>query len=133
MPPLIALDFFVGSCGIPWRESNELLFKQGLIPTPLSPIEVDATRCARAFWNRYAEGRSTFTAMIAMGEITIETGDWAVFNFPKLREMLPGMSIPRLLRRQTYLTNLVREGSDLCLDLYSYPGKLPLVRHPFRP
>jgi hypothetical protein len=80
MPPVIALDFVVGSCGIPWRESNELLFKQGLIPTPLSPIEVDATRCARAFWNGYAEGRSMFATMIAADEITIERGDWAVFN-----------------------------------------------------
>jgi hypothetical protein len=131
MSPVIALDFFVGSCDIPWQESNGLLAKCGLIPTPLSPIEVDATRCARAFWNGYAEGRSMFTTMIAAGEITIERGDWAVFNSRKLRELLPGMSIPRLLRRQTYLTNLVREGSDLCLDLYSYPGKLPLVRHPF--
>ena len=57
-------------------------------------------------------------------------GDWTLFESEKLAELLPGLHMPRLLRRTTYLANLVRDRMGLTLDIHAFPSALPLVRHP---
>ena len=129
--PLVALDFFVGSTGLPWSVSAELLFRHGAIPTRISPDEVDATESARAFWKHYRDGRNVYWAAVTAREIQANVGDWALFHPGDLDALLPGIRLPRILRRQAYLVNLAKDQDGLCLDLYSCPTKLPLIRHPF--
>jgi len=46
-----------------------------------------------------------------------------------LADLLPGLHVPRLLRRSVYLTNLVRDRQGLTLDIHSF-SRLPLIQHP---
>jgi hypothetical protein len=128
--PHAALDFFVGSAGLPWMMSAELLHRCRLIPAAFLPAEVEALRRVREFWDRYRDGRAAYKAGVAAGEVVPALGDWAAFEPAQLSALLPGVCLPRALRRGRYLTNLVRDSSGICLDVHAAPSALPLVRHP---
>lgn len=130
MSPHAAVDLFVGSSGLPWAVAADLLHRRGLIPAAFSAPDINAIRDARAFWNLYRDGRAAFQAGVEAGEFAALAGDWAFFEAAQLATLLPGVRVPRALRRSCYLVNLVRDPVEVCLDMYSAPTCLPLIRHP---
>jgi len=128
--PHSILDFFVRATGLPWESSARLLFERGIIPFPFSNADLQAIKASRFFWDRYDEGRTCYRALAQSGQVPSGAGDWAYFDSSGLDELLPGVHVPKRLRRPEYLANLVNNKAELCMDVYSFQ-MLPLFRHPF--
>lgn len=127
----VVLDFFIRAAGLPARIAVDVLRKRG-IPMTLSTGEVEAVGRAREFWDQYLSGRAAFASAVAAMETPPLAGDWAIFESSELTTLLPGLTVPHLLRRRAYSVNLVSIGNGLCLDLHAFPSGLPLIRHPLR-
>ena len=127
--PHVLLDFCARASGLPWETAIQILERR-IIPISFSPNDILAIRRARAFWDRYREGRAAYAAAVSAGEIPLMHGDFALFETAQLHAILPGLHIPRLLSRSVYTVNLVSDPRRLTLDLYSFPSLLPLARHP---
>jgi hypothetical protein len=130
MSPHAMLDFLARSSGLPWPVAAKVLHAERLIPAEFSATDIDAIRGARTFWNRYEDGRIAYRGCLDAGEIKPVEGDWAFFESDELQALLPGVAMPRMFRRNSYLTNLVRNSEGLCLDLHSRNGS-PFGRHTF--
>ncbi len=128
--PHVLLDFFVRASGLPWATAAQVLEQRRLIPGAFSPWDIRAIREARGFRDRYRNGRDAYHAAVSAGDIVAMRGDWTLFESEQLADLLPGLHMPRLLRRTAYLANLVRDHMGLTLDIHAFPSALPLVRHP---
>jgi hypothetical protein len=122
---------FARSSDLDWQLAARILHEGRLIPGPFSASDVEAIRQARRFWDLYGAGRQAYAAAVEQREVPAIVGDWALFEAAQFEELLPGVSVPILLRRCAYATNLVSGPPGLCLDLHSFPTGLPLCRHPF--
>jgi hypothetical protein len=128
--PHVLLDFFVRASGLPWATAAQVLEQRRLIPGAFSPWDIRAIREARGFRDRYRNGRASYSAAVSAGDVVAMHGDFALFESEQLADLLPGLHMPRLLRRTAYLANLVRDHEGLTLDIHAFPSALPLVRHP---
>jgi len=128
--PHVLLDFFVRASGLPWATAVQVLEQRRLIPGAFSPWDIRAIREARGFRDRYRNGRDAYHAAVSAGDVVAMRGDWTLFESAQLADLLPGLHMPRLLRRTAYLANLVRDHMGLTLDIHAFPSALPLVRHP---
>jgi hypothetical protein len=130
-PPHRLLDAFTRASGLSWEDCADLLFAYRLIPVPIDPADLNATRCARLFWNLYQEGRARYAALVAHQLIPPLVRDWAFFENTELERLLPGIVIPRKLKRQEYLTNWVGDAISFSLDVYAGSNDAPLFQHRF--
>ena len=128
--PHVLLDFFVRASRLPWETAVQVLEQRRLIPGAFSPLDIRAIREARGFRDRYRNGRAGYSAAVSAGDVVALRGDWTLFESEQLADLLPGLHMPRLLRRTAYLANLVRDHMGLTLDIHAFPSALPLVRHP---
>jgi hypothetical protein len=119
--------------GMSWEHCAELLYHNRIIPRRLSEEEIFAVRRAADFWDRLAVAQKLYGAIVRIGELPRFRGRFGYFGKDALKELLPGISIPKHLERNEYLTRLIpadRQGKGLCFDVHSVKGQ-PLFRHPF--
>lgn len=124
------LVFFATACGLPLSASADLLAKHALIPAGFTSIELGAIQAAKDFWDYYSEAQKLHGLLAATGELSAATGDWAFFDHKGIERLLPGVCIPRPLRRLEYATNLISAAAILRLDVYAAPSMTPLFQHP---
>ena len=127
----VILDYWCCANGVEFEDAGEILMKMGLLPTPVSPVEIEQARLARNFWHWWRTGNTRYAAAVAIKHCSGTRGDWGWFEHRELMVLLPGLKLPQALTRSAYLACLVTEpDGTLVLDLYSSNQK-PLVRHPF--
>jgi len=125
------LDALATASGISWENCAEILLGYELVAHPIPPGHIRATRAARAFRNRYRDGRTRYsTWSVDTGPGRLE-GDWAYFDEEDLEALPPEIIIPKRLKRRDYLTNYVIESDGAVLDVYGAAKLRPLFRHPF--
>ena len=128
--PHILLDFFVRASGLQWDTAGEILHERRIVPAGFSTEDIQLVRQAHRFLEGFNEGRVAYAIAVAAQEISAMQGDWALFESPQLAVLLPGLHMPRMLLRDVYAANLVRDRMGLTLDIHAFPSGLPLVRHP---
>ena len=131
LPPHRLLDRLTVASGLPWETCADLLSATRLAKDIIENYVVEATRRARSFWNRFQQGRARYARLVAKGQIPGLRGDWAFFEASEFQRLLPGIVIPKRLRRHEYLTRWVTESSPVSLDVYAGLDGAPLFRHPF--
>jgi hypothetical protein len=131
IPPYRLLDALATASGFSWQNSAAILVGSRIIPAPIAPDVIAATRDARNFWQRYCDGRERFSNLVANGAMTNLAGNWASFEHGQLERLLPGVIVPTRLRRHDYLTNAIWGDNELSLDLHAGLNAQPLFRHPF--
>ena len=125
------LDQLAVASGFPLATCADLLYATRLVDQKIDNHEVEATRQARLFWNRFRHGRARYARLLVKGQIPQLAGDWALFENSDFEQLLPGIVIPTRLQRHEYLTSWVREGDSFSLDVYAGLDGAPLFRHPF--
>lgn len=125
------LDALATASGFSWENSAAILVGSRIIPAPIAPDVIAATRDARNFWQQYSAGRERFSNLVANGAMTNLVGDWASFEHCHLERLLPGIIVPAGLRRHDYLTNAIWSDNEFSLDLHAGLDAQPLFRHPF--
>jgi hypothetical protein len=125
------LDRLAVASALPWETCANLLCAMRLVEDVIEDYVVDATRRARAFWNRFRRGRAGYVRLVAKGQIPGLKGDWAFFEASEFRRLLPGIVIPTRLRRHQYLTRWITESAPFSLDVYAGWDGAPLFSHPF--
>lgn len=131
LPPHRLLDQLAVASGFQWETCADLLYATGLVDEVLEQHELDATRQARSFWNRFQQGQDRYARLVAKGQIPRLSGDWAFFEVSEFERLLPGIVIPTRLRRHEYVIKWVTEGPPSSLDVYAGLDGTPLFRHPF--
>ena len=131
MPPHRLLDALATASGFSWQNSAAILLGSRIIPAPIAPDVIAATRDARDFWQQYSAGRERFSNLVANGVMTNLIGNWASFEHCHLERLLPGIIVPARLRRYDYLTNAIWDAKELSLDVHAGLNAQPLFRHPF--
>ena len=130
-PPHRLLDAFTTASGLSWENCADLLFAYRLIRLPVDPEDLHATRRARLFWNLYEEGRARYAVLVAHQRIPPLAGDWASFEQADLERLLPGIVIPRRLKRHEYVTNWIADAISFSLDVHAGSNGAPLFQHRF--
>jgi hypothetical protein len=130
-PPHRLLDQLAVASRFRWKTCADLLYSTRTVDQEIDNHELEATRQARSFWNRFQHGRARYARLVAKGQIPRLVGDWAFFESSEFERLLPGIVIPTRLRRHEYLTSWVREGDSFGLDVYAGLDGAPLFRHPF--
>jgi hypothetical protein len=125
------LDALATASGMPWEICAEILLANEPIPFSIEPDDLAAARLARAFWTQYGQGRARYSALVAAKGIPQFKGDWAFFDAVQFNILLPGIIIPRKLKREDYLTNWVSERNYFSLDVYAGSTAAPLFQHRF--
>lgn len=130
-PPHHLLDALATVSGMGWESCAEILLAHKLLKHPIDRHDLAATRSARSFWNQYCHARVRYSALVFRKEILRFQGDWGYFEDTELVRLLPGITIPAKLRREHYLTNWLKEGDQVSLDVYAASTFVPLFQHPF--
>ena len=125
------LDAFHLASDLSWEDCAEILLAYRLIPLPIDPEDLNAIRRARLFWNLYQEGRARYAALVGPRLIPPLLGDWASFEDTELECLLPGIVIPRRLKRHEYLTNWIGDAISFSLDVHGGSNGAPLFQHRF--
>jgi hypothetical protein len=130
-PPHRLLDAFATASGLSWEDCADLLLSYRLIPVPIGPEDINATRRARLFWNLYEEGRARYAALVAQQLIPPLAGDWASSEKSELERLLPGILIPGRFKRDEYLMNWIGDAISFSLDVHVGSNGAPLFQHRF--
>jgi hypothetical protein len=130
-PPHQLLDLFVGGTGLSWELSAEILWAHQLVAAPLKARQIAAVKSARIFWDRYSQGRTRFASLAASGHVPQFRGDWAYFDHTDLEILLPGIVIPKRLKRSDYITNYGLHAAGFSLDVYAASTVASLFQHQF--
>jgi hypothetical protein len=130
-PPHRLLDAFATASGLSWEDCADLLLSYRLIPVPIGPEDINATRRARLFWNLYEEGRARYAALVAHQLIPPLAGDWASSEKSELERLLPGILIPGRFKRDEYLMNWIGDAISFSLDVHAGSNFAPLFQHRF--
>lgn len=125
------LDVFAVGTGLSWELSAEILWAHQLVGAPLTARQIAAVRSARLFWDQYSSGRTRFASLAAASHVPRFCGDWAYFDHADLESLLPGIVVPKRLKRYDYLTNYGLHASGFSLDVYAAPTVVPLFQHEF--
>jgi hypothetical protein len=117
--------------GLPLDHCASVLMKAGVVAQDFTDAEIRIVEAQAMFERRMAEGRALYQAMVSAKEIPAAHGTWAFFAGSALRQLLLGIRLPHVLRRDRFLLNLIynQGGALACIDLHSirYRG---LCRHP---
>jgi hypothetical protein len=91
--------------------------------------EPNRSDASASFWRHYRQGRMSYGSSFASN--ALKESCVALFSDGELRQLLPGVIMPRFHRRASYLTNLLWDLGRLCLDLFCARTLRPLCRHYF--
>ena len=76
-------------------------------------------------------GDGTYGNAVQLGQVEPARGDWALIEASELPAWIPGMHVPKMHRRDTYLVRVVSRGRPLlALDFHGFPSYLPLFALP---
>ena len=109
-----------------------VVLARDIAPTPSSRTTSQGDEQSDAtaqFWRGYLRGTVRYEherGENVKGEISL-----ALFSKSDLRELLPGVIVPRAHQRAKYLTNLRCAEGELCLDVFAADSLRPLFRHYF--
>lgn len=129
--PFATLDR-LHSFGGSWEQAAELELRLGLIKTPIRPEMIEGIARAREFWNTWSAGYHHYQTALKAGLLpTLEGSNWACFDHAGLMALLPGVRLPRSVRRDFYLVLLEGglRGGDQKLVICSRNGH-DLAIHP---
>jgi len=86
---------------------------------------------ARAFWDRLAEFRRIYGNAVGLGQVEAAAGTWGFVEASELPAWLPGLEVPLMHRRETFLVRVVPCGRPfLELDVHAFPSYRALFRVP---
>lgn len=131
VPPHQLLDLFVSASGLAWSNAAHILLTQEVIPQPIDPADIDATKAARRFWQLYFNGQLEYEAAVRLDQVPNWAGDWGLFSIEALDCLLPGLVLPDHCQRAEFLTRYITTEQP-ALAIYSFTG-MPLCTHPFPP
>jgi hypothetical protein len=116
----------------PVTRPRHIILARDLAPQPKGRGDFDETNLSDAsasFWSYYRQGRMSYESSFASN--TLKESCVGLFSDGELRQLLPGLIVPRFHRRASYLTNLLWDLERLCLDLFCAKTLRPLCRHYF--
>ena len=123
-----ALDWLHSTTGLDWPHCSEILRNLGF---PVDEGAIAMIMAARTFWDRLAEFRRIHTNAVHLGEVEAAVGTWAFVESSELPAWLPGLEVPLMHRRATYLVRLVPCWRPfLDLDFHGLPSYRPLFTVP---
>lgn len=125
--PYAVLDWLHSITAIPWPRCAEVSRARG------QSIDDDAVKMvsgARNFWDRLGEFRHTYRNAVALGQVPSVEGAWGIVDAAELAAWLPGLHVPRMHIRQTFLVRVVPRGKWHDLDFHGFPSYRALFRLP---
>ena len=122
-----ALDWLHAVSGLNWAQCAGIL---GGLGVPVDDGAVEMIAGARGFWNRLTEFRRIHGNAVRLGQIEQAEGAWAFVEAGELPDWLPGIHVPRMQRRKTYLVRVESCGRALDLDFHGCPSYRPLFTVP---
>ena len=123
--PYSTLDWLHGTTGFPWSRCAEILRARGLA---VDDGAIEMLRRARRFWDRLDEFRPIYGNAVRLRQVAAAEGDWAIVEEAELQDWLPGLHVPHMHVRETFLVRVVLCGWSHDLDFHSFPNYLPLFR-----
>ena len=122
------LDWLHSITGLDWLQCAEIL---GGLGFPVDEAAIAMIENARAFWDGLAEFRRIYANAVRLGEVEAAVGTWTFVEASELPAWLPGLDVPRMHRRKSYLVRLVPCGRPfLEMDFHACPSYRPLFRVP---
>lgn len=91
-----------------WQQAADLELQLGLITTPIRTDMIAEIARAREFWNTWSAGCHHYQTALKAGLLPkLEGSNWAGFDHAGLMALLPGVRLPRSVRRDFYLLQLI--------------------------
>lgn len=122
------LDWLHSATGFSWGKCAEILRARDLA---VDKGAVAMLTAARNFWDRLHEFQRIYHNAVRLGQVEAAEGDWGIVEAAELDDWLPGLHVPLMHRRSTYLVRVASHGRPLQnLDFHGWPSSLPLFRVP---
>lgn len=117
--------------GLDLEKGIQVAIKHGIIAGSIHSSVLEKLKRTAHFETRLADAHTLYRAMIQTGVVPPVAGEWAYFPVTYLTLALPGIKLPRALRRDEFFVRIFRnkKGRIICLDLHSIRFK-GLCRHP---
>lgn len=130
VPMYTVLDRFHSMTDMAWHEAAGLLYRP--LGNWKADIDIiDAMAMAREFWRGVEIAKIVYRTAVSIGQCEPAVGEWGHFEADEAGAVMPGLRLPRELKRDRLLVRLIRKsGKLIAVDFHSITYR-PLAQHPF--